>query len=345
MMKVRQGLRRRRGSRLLIALIGLATYAALLAMLFAVFTPERYDLVAGQVSPITVTASKDVVDSVTTQQMIDEAVAAVPVNYTLDETVQPAVLESLRGDFDALNQIRGWDLGSDGAVDAATLTRARQMLLGADLTAEDIAHLRKFDDVICISTHGYDVHNYDGPGNIKWAEMEIDGRTQYVICNAGGFGATTPPPNGMPVVNVRGESMENAVFETNGYYDIPYRCLVPEKLDNLLVAGRNLSSDVNAQSGSRLILACLNMGEAAGTAMAISLAENIPPRAVDVKALQAELIASGCNIGQNMRAIPGVDPNASFEDRYVNPELVGSNRQRGGYERSLEEVSAPWEKK
>ena len=145
------------------------------------------------------------------------------------------------------------------------------------LTAEDIAHLRKFDDVICISTHGYDVHNYDGPGNIKWAEMEIDGRTQYVICNAGGFGATTPPPNGMPVVNVRGESMENAVFETNGYYDIPYRCLVPEKLDNLLVAGRNLSSDVNAQSGSRLILACLNMGEAAGTAMAISLAENIPP--------------------------------------------------------------------
>ena len=77
MMKVRQGLRRRRGSRLLIALIGLATYAALLAMLFAVFTPERYDLVAGQVSPITVTASKDVVDSVTTQQMIDEAVAAV----------------------------------------------------------------------------------------------------------------------------------------------------------------------------------------------------------------------------------------------------------------------------
>lgn len=175
--------------------------------------------------------------------------------------------------------------------------------------------------------------------------MEIDGKTQYVICNAGGFGATTPPPNGMPVVNVRGESMENAVFETNGYYDIPYRCLVPEKLDNLLVAGRNLSSDVNAQSGSRLILACLNMGEAAGTAMAISLAENIPPRAVDVKALQAELIASGCNIGQNMRAIPGVDPNASFEDRHANPELVGRNRRRGGYERSLEEVSAPWEKK
>lgn len=102
---------------------------------------------------------------------------------------------------------------------------------------------------------------------------------------------------------------------------------------------------MNAQSGSRLILACLNMGEAAGTAMAISLAENIRPRDVDVKALQAELIASGCNIGQNMRAIPGIDPAATFEDRHANPELIGRNRRRGGYERSLEEVSAPWEKK
>ncbi len=146
MMKVRQGLRRRKSSRLLILLIGLMTYAALLAMLFAVFTPERYDLVAGQVSPITVTASKDVVDSVTTQQMIDEAVAAVPVNYTLDETVQPTVLEGLRSDFDALSQIRSWDLGEDGAVDAMTLTRARQMLLGVDLTAEDITLIRGLSD-------------------------------------------------------------------------------------------------------------------------------------------------------------------------------------------------------
>ena len=65
----------------------------------------------------------------------------------------------------------------------------------------------------------------------------------------------------------------------------------------------------------------------------------------ELEELQAELIASGCNIGQNMRAIPGIDPNASFEDRHANPELVGRNRRRGGYERSLEEVSAPWKKK
>lgn len=104
------------------------------------------------------------------------------------------------------------------------------------LTASEIAHLRKFDDVVAISNHGYDIHNYEGPGNVKWAAMEIDGKTQYVICNAGGWGSTTPPPNGAPLVDVHGRPSEEAEFEPNGYYDIPYRALVPKKLDNLLAA-------------------------------------------------------------------------------------------------------------
>ena len=110
--------------------------------------------------------------------------------------------------------------------------------------------------MVCISTHGYDIHNFDGPGNIKWAAMEINGKTEYVICNPQGFGNTTPPPNGKPVVNVLAQPAGEARFTPNGYYDIPYRCLLPEKLENLLAAGRNLSSDVNAQSGARLIMAC-----------------------------------------------------------------------------------------
>ena len=59
-------------------------------------------------------------------------------------------------------------------------------------------------------------------GNIKWAEMEIDGKTQYVICNLGGFGTTTNPPNNAPVVNYKGQTVDEAEFGPNGYYDIPY---------------------------------------------------------------------------------------------------------------------------
>ena len=73
--------------------------------------------------------------------------------------------------------------------------------------------------------------------------------------------------------------------------DIPYRTLVPVKLDNLLVAGRCLSSEFMVQAASRLIMTCLNMGQAAGTAAAQSLKEQVVPRKIDVKALLATLKA------------------------------------------------------
>ena len=189
------------------------------------------------------------------------------------------------------------------------------------LTAEDIAFCRKHDDVIAISNHGYDIHNFEETGNIKWAPIMLNGELQYVISNSGGFGTTTPPPDGKPVVNAKGQTAEFAEFEPNRTYDIPYRCLVPVRVENLLVAGRNLSSDVYAQSGARLILCCLSMGEAAGVATCISLAEDITPREINVKALQSELIATCCNLGQAMREINGISEiSISHDDKYPNPE-------------------------
>ena len=192
------------------------------------------------------------------------------------------------------------------------------------LTARDLATSAKHDDVICISNHGYDIHNYEETGNIKWAEMEVDGEMRYVVCTAAGFGTTTPPPNGKSVVNYQGQDARFAEFPPNLCYDIPYRSLVPIRVENLLAAGRNLSSDVNAQSGARLIMACFSMGEAAGTATAISLQKGITPRQVDRIALQTELMANHVNLGQQMRQIPGLEKASerteNFE-HYANPEF------------------------
>lgn len=189
------------------------------------------------------------------------------------------------------------------------------------LTAEDIAFCRKHDDVIAISNHGYDIHNFEETGNIKWAPIVLNGELQYVISNSGGFGTTTTPPDGKPVVNIKGQTAEFAEFEPNRCYDIPYRCLVPVRVENLLVAGRNLSSDVYAQSGARLILCCLSMGEAAGVATCISLAKDIAPRKIDVKELQTELIQTGGNLGQSMREVAGISAKSiSHEEKYLNPE-------------------------
>lgn len=193
------------------------------------------------------------------------------------------------------------------------------------LTAEDIAFSRKKDDVIAISSHGYDIHNFEETGNIKWAPIMLNGEIQYVISSSGGFGTTTPPPNGKPVVNSKGQTAEFAEFEPNLYYDIPYGSLVPVRVKNLLAAGRNLSSDVYAQSGARLIMCCLTMGEAAGTAACLSLERGITPADLDRVTLQRELIANGVNLGQTMRTIPGINDAtapATAEDTYANPEFV-----------------------
>jgi hypothetical protein len=59
--------------------------------------------------------------------------------------------------------------------------------------------------------------------------------------------------------------------------------------DNLLVAGRNLSADHGAQASARVAGPCMAMGEAAGTAAAMSLAREARVRDVDVTRLQARL--------------------------------------------------------
>ncbi len=172
------------------------------------------------------------------------------------------------------------------------------------MTGEDLARWRHFDDVIAISGHGYDIHRPDGPGNIKWIEMVIRGETRYVISTPAGIGTSWPPPTGMEsLCDSEGRQGDEMAFPQPAYYDIPYRSLVPVKVDNLLVAGRCLSATFEAQSGCRLVLLCLNMGQAAGTATALSLRENIAPRRVDRRRLQRQLIADGMNLGQKYRAI------------------------------------------
>lgn len=87
-------------------------------------------------------------------------------------------------------------------------------------------------------------------------------------------------------------------FLTHEGYEIPYRCLVPEKTDGLLVAGRCMSSDQIAYESWRAMAHILNIGEAAGTAAALSARTDVQPRKLDVSLLQKALIENGAEIGQ-----------------------------------------------
>jgi len=75
------------------------------------------------------------------------------------------------------------------------------------------------------------------------------------------------------------------------HYEIPYRCLLPLGIDNLLVAGRCVSSTHEGLSALRIMPTCFAMGEAAGIAAAMSAQGRIAPREIDPERLRAALRA------------------------------------------------------
>lgn len=80
------------------------------------------------------------------------------------------------------------------------------------------------------------------------------------------------------------------------FYEIPYRCIVPKKVDNLLVPGRCLSATFEAQSSVRIQTNCRAMGEAAAVASVMSIRENTLPRKIDGLKLREALRKRGANL-------------------------------------------------
>ena len=86
-----------------------------------------------------------------------------------------------------------------------------------------------------------------------------------------------------------GSGTSHYYFPSGKYYGIPYRCLIPKNAENLLVAGRCVSADHDAQASLRIMPTCSNLGEAAGIAAVLSLDENGRVRSVDAGKLRALL--------------------------------------------------------
>lgn len=133
------------------------------------------------------------------------------------------------------------------------LRESRRIVGEYVLTAEEIMGQRQFADSIGYGSFFVDIHNLDGPG------MDRE---------------TYRPQSGFR-------------------YQMPYRCLVPLKVDNLLVAGRCISVTHRALGSTRVMVTCMVQGEAAGVAAAQAINTGVAPRALDVAELQASLRAAG----------------------------------------------------
>lgn len=125
------------------------------------------------------------------------------------------------------------------------------------LTIDDMESNRHFEDVIAVFPRFYDMLSPD-------ANMDGDGKVE----GKGYVGHIYEPVIG-------GRSFE-----------IPYRSLVPVNVNNLLVAGRCISADHVAESGTRAISLCMMTGEAAGVAAVLAVTHQTTPAQVAVKELQ-----------------------------------------------------------
>ena len=88
-------------------------------------------------------------------------------------------------------------------------------------------------------------------------------------------------------------SNEYLTVENGEYYGVPYRCLVPLGVENLLVAGRSVSATSEAAGAIRVMPPCMALGQAAGTAAAQALKEGESLRRIDTEKLRKTLKAQG----------------------------------------------------
>jgi ribulose 1,5-bisphosphate synthetase/thiazole synthase len=77
---------------------------------------------------------------------------------------------------------------------------------------------------------------------------------------------------------------------------LPYGCLLPRKVENLLVAGRCISADEEAMGQLRLIPVCSATGQAAGVAASLALDEDVTPRELNISLLQRTLAEQGMDL-------------------------------------------------
>ncbi len=82
------------------------------------------------------------------------------------------------------------------------------------------------------------------------------------------------------------KGLEMRAMDRGEFFEVPFRCLMPENIKNLLVAGRCISSTFSAQSSIRIQAVCRATGEAAGTAAAYCVKSGVSLSRIDGKIIR-----------------------------------------------------------
>ena len=142
------------------------------------------------------------------------------------------------------------------------------------LTEADLLAGKRFDDAIANGTYRVDIHSDDDPGVLF---RYLDGREVY-------------HRSGFPSEERRWRAAQE---KDPTFYQVPYRSLVPQGYDNLLLCGRALDADVGAFGAVRVMVNLNQTGEAAGVAAYTAIDSSSSVQAVDPTHLRARLAQGG----------------------------------------------------
>ena len=185
------------------------------------------------------------------------------VDGTSTEDLTHAEIEGRRQAVALAKFFRDYVPGFENSYLARTATQigvreTRRIMGEYTFSAEDVIRAAKFPDAIARLAYPVDVHSSKGEGYTRQEEKS---------------GPQAPPPG--------------------DWYEIPYRCLLPLKIENLLIAGKCISSTQEGHGAIRIIPCCIAMGQAAGAAAALSLQLGVSPRQLDFTFLRKALLEQG----------------------------------------------------
>jgi len=183
---------------------------------------------------------------------------------TSSEDLTKAEIEGRRQAMALMKFFRKYIPGFEDAYLLQTATQigvreTRRVIGEYVFNADDVRDGRKFPDAVMRSAYPVDVHSGTSTGYKKKDEREE--RPGY------------PPPG--------------------DWYEVPYRCLIPLEIENLLIAGRCLSATHEGQGAVRIMPNCMALGQAAGVAAALCVKHGVCPRKLDGALLRKHLLDQG----------------------------------------------------
>lgn len=162
------------------------------------------------------------------------------------------------------------------------------------LKAQDVACGVKFEDGIARFPEMFDTHHPTSGDWVFMRHIHIPAPDGSAVCETEHIGrdcdANMHPfgvPEGIP-----------ARSNPQDWCEIPYRCLLPEGIDNLLCAGRCCSAEFHANGAMRIIGPAMGTGHAAGLAADIAIREKVRPRDIDGCRIRKLLIEEGVDLNQ-----------------------------------------------